>query len=64
MVEHSPKILASEETATTTSSNNNKYISRALNPSVSNLPEAQSSVHVQLKLGKLAMGLMETEERK
>ena len=32
--------------------NNNKYISRALTPSVSNLPEAQSAVHVQLKLSK------------
>ena len=31
---------------------NNKYISRALNPSVSNLPEAQSAVHVQLQLSK------------
>ena len=29
-----------------------KYISRALNPSVSNLPEAQSAVRVQLKLSK------------
>ena len=27
--------------------NNNKYISRALNPSVSNLYEAQGAVHVQ-----------------
>ena len=27
--------------------NNNEYISRALNPSVSNLSEAQSAVHVQ-----------------
>ena len=33
--------------------NNNKYISRVLNPSVSNQPEAQSAVHVQLKLSKL-----------
>ena len=32
--------------------NNNKYISRVLNPSVSNLHEAQSTVHVQLKLRK------------
>ena len=33
--------------------NSNKYISRALNPSVSKLPKAQSAVHVQLKLSKL-----------
>ena len=30
-----------------------KYISKALNPSVSNLHEAQSAVHVQLKLSNL-----------
>ena len=30
--------------------NNNKYISRALNPSVSNLHVAQNAVHVQLKM--------------
>ena len=29
-----------------------EYISRVLNPSVSNQPEAQSAVHVQLKLSK------------
>ena len=33
--------------------NNNNSISRALNPSVSNLHEAQSAVHVPLKLNKL-----------
>ena len=33
--------------------NNNKYISRALNPSVSNLREAQSAAQVQLKLSKV-----------
>ena len=33
--------------------NNYKYISRALNPPMSNLHEAQSAVHVQLKLSKL-----------
>ena len=34
------------------SNNNNEYTSRALNPSVSNLHEAQSAVHVQLKPSK------------
>ena len=32
--------------------NDNQYISRALNPSVNNQPEAQSGVHVQLKPSK------------
>ena len=32
--------------------NNNKYISKALNPSIINLHEAQSAVHVQLKPSK------------
>ena len=31
---------------------NNKYISKALNPSVMNQPEARSAVHVQLKPSK------------
>ena len=40
-----------------TRNNINKYISRALNPSVSNLPEVQSAVHAQLKLSKLHVQL-------
>ena len=43
--------------------NNNKYISRALNPSVSNLPEAQSAVHIQLKLSKLHIQLKPSKQR-
>ena len=35
-------------------SDSNKYISEALNPSVSNLHEAQSVVHVQFKKKKKA----------
>ena len=37
--------------------NNYEYIARALNPSVSNLPEAQSAVNVQLKLSILHIQL-------
>ena len=40
-----------------------QYISRALNPSVSNLPEAQSAVHVQLKLSKLHIQLKPSKQR-
>ena len=43
--------------------NNKKYISRALNPSVSNLTEAQSAVHVQLKLSKLHIQLKPRKQR-
>ena len=43
--------------------NNNEYISRALNPSVSNLPKAQSAVHVQLKLSKLHIQLKPSKQR-
>ena len=44
--------------------NNSKYISRAPNPSVSNLAEAQSAVHVPLKLNKLRIQLKSSKERK
>ena len=43
--------------------NNNKCISRALNPSVSNQPEAQSAVYVQLKLSKLHTQLKPSKQR-
>ena len=33
--------------------NNNNNISKAINPSVNNLHEAQNAVHVQLKLSQL-----------
>ena len=46
-----------------TTTNNDKYISRALNPSVSNQPEAQSAVHVQLKLSKLHIQLKPSKQR-
>ena len=42
---------------------NNKYISRALNPSVSNQPEAQSAVHVQFKLSKLHIQFKASKQR-
>ena len=42
---------------------NNKYISSALNPSVSNQPEAQSAVHVQFKLSKLHIQLKPSKQR-
>ena len=42
---------------------NNKYISRALNPSVSNQPEAQSAVHVQLRLSKVHVQLKLSKQR-
>ena len=42
--------------------NNNKYISGALNPSASSLPEAQSAVHVQLKLSKLHIQLKPSKQ--
>ena len=42
--------------------NNNKYMSRALNPSVSNLHEAQSAVRVQLK--QQTTYLIKTEQPK
>ena len=42
---------------------NNKYISRALNPSVSNLPDAQNTVHVQFKLSKLHIQLKPSKQR-
>ena len=43
--------------------NNNKYISRALNPAVSNQPGAQSAVHVQWKLCKLHIQLKPSKQR-
>ena len=43
--------------------NNDKYISRAVNPSVGNLPEAQSAVHVQLKLSNLHIQLKPSKQR-
>ena len=43
--------------------NNNKYISRALNPFVSNQPEAESAVHVQLKLTKPHIQLKPSKQR-
>ena len=43
--------------------NNNKYISRVFNPSVSNLTEAQSTVHVQLKPSKLHIQLNPSQQR-
>ena len=43
--------------------NNNNYISRALNPSVSNQLETQSAVHVQLKLSKLHVQLKPNKQR-
>ena len=43
--------------------NNNKYISWALNPSVSNLHEAQSAVRVQLKLSKLHIQLKLSKQK-
>ena len=43
--------------------NNNKYIPRALNPSVSNLHEAQSAVHGHLKLSKLHIQLKPNKQR-
>ena len=42
--------------------NNNKYISKALNPSVNNLCEVQSAVHVPLKLIKLHIQLKPTNK--
>ena len=44
-------------------SDNNKYISKALNPSVSNLHEAQSAVNVQLKLSKLYIQVKTSKQR-
>ena len=46
-------------------SNNNKYkyIFRALNPSMSNQPEAQNAAHVQLKLSKLHIQLKPSKQR-
>ena len=43
--------------------NGNEYISKALNPPVSNLHRAQSAVHVQLKLSKLHIRLKPNKER-
>ena len=43
--------------------NNNEYISRELNPSVSNQPEDQGAVHVQLKLSKLHIQLKPSKQR-
>ena len=43
---------------------NNKYISKALNPSVSNQPEAQSAVHVQSKLNKLHHSIKTKQTKK
>ena len=42
--------------------NSNKYISRALNPSVRKLPEAPSAVHVQPKLRKLHIQLKPSKQ--
>ena len=42
--------------------NNNEYISRELNPSVSNQPEDQGAVHVQLKLSKLHIQLKPSKQ--
>ena len=42
---------------------NNKYISKALNPSVSNQPEAQSALLVPLKLSKLRNQLKPNKQR-
>ena len=43
--------------------NNNKYISKALNPSVRNLHEAQSAAHVYLNLSKLPIQLKPSKQR-
>ena len=43
---------------------NNKYISRALNHSVSHLPQAQSAVHVQWKLSKLHYSIKTKQTKK
>ena len=40
-----------------------KYISKALNPSVSNLHDAASAVSLQLKLSKLHIQLKPSKER-
>ena len=39
------------------------HICRELNPSVNNQPEAQSTVHVQLKLSKLHIQLKPSKQR-
>ena len=49
-------------TTTTTTTTTTKYISKALNPSVSNLHEAQSTVHVYLKLNKQHIQLKPNKE--
>ena len=43
--------------------NNNNNISKAINPSVNNLHEAQNAVHVQLKLSKLHIQLKPSKQR-
>ena len=43
---------------------NNKYISRALNPSLSNLPEAQSAVHVQLETEQTTYSIKTKQTKK
>ena len=43
--------------------NNNNNISKALNPSVSNLHEAESAVRVQLKLSKQHIQLKPSKQR-
>ena len=52
-----------EKGVTIDNNNNNKYISRALNPSVSNQPEAESAVHVQVKMSKLHIQLKPSKQR-
>ena len=43
---------------------NYEYIARALNPSVSNLPEAQSAVHCQLKLKQTTYSIKTKQTKK